>query len=113
LNKHSSIIYIFVLLFKQRKTEGIFLFFNARLGFRRRLAVPTISPIIITITIQIIMAITDIAHAINQPVSKKCFTKASQMNSIMIEAMMPEKKYGLPIKIFHLRKIVSSFTAFS
>ena len=89
------------------------MFFNARLGFRRRLAVPTISPIIITITIQIIMAITDIASAINQPMSKKCFTKASQMNSIMIEAMTSEKKYGIIFKIFHLRKIVRSFTAFS
>ena len=47
---------------------------------------------ITAITIQIIMATIAIASAFNHPVSKKCFTGASQVISTMIEAIIPEKK---------------------
>jgi hypothetical protein len=57
------------------------------------MATPTIIPIITAMTIQITMATIAIMSALIHPVSKKCFTKASQMNSTIMLAMMPEKRY--------------------
>jgi len=57
------------------------------------MAIPIINPITRAIIIQIIMATIAIASAINHPVSKKCFTNASQTNSTMIAAIIPAKRY--------------------
>ena len=57
--------------------------------------IPKSIPSITAITIQITMATTAIMSAFNHPVSKKCFTKASQMNSTIMPARMPEKRYWI------------------